>query len=309
MTFYIIKRVLLLIPLLLGITLISFLILRTIPGDPALIMAGERASVDDIEKIRRHLGSDKSILEQYLGYLGMLTKGEFGRSYYTRRDVLGDILERLPNTALLAFTAVLIAVPTGLIAGFIAGIKAGSLVDRFISAVAITGLSMPVFWIGLLLMYILSLEFKLLPPSGTGLKFLILPAITLAMPAIGSITRVTRTMVIDISARPFVKTALSKGISFTRLYSVHMMSNIIIPVITIIGIDFGSYLSGAVLTETIFGWNGLGRFTFEGIMKRDYPVVMGCIITSTVIFVMINLLVDILYHFLDPRIRLSRENQ
>lgn len=306
MAIYIVKRVLLLIPILLGITFISFLILRTIPGDPALIMAGERASQEDIEKIRRQIGTHKSIPEQYLGYLLLITRGEFGKSYYTQRDVFVDIKERLPNTALLAFTAMLIAVPAGVIAGFLAGLKHSSFIDKLISALAITGLSMPVFWIGLILMYILSLELKLLPPSGTGLKFIILPAITLSMPAIGSITRVTRTMVIDISSMPFIKTALSKGISPLRLYSVHIMRNIIIPVITVVGMDFGSYLSGAVLTETIFGWNGIGRFTFEGIMKRDYPVVMGAIITSTVIFVLINMLVDIIYHLIDPRVRLGK---
>ncbi|MCX7794719.1 MAG: ABC transporter permease [Thermodesulfovibrionales bacterium] len=309
MSFYIIKRIFLLIPVLLGITFISFLILRTIPGDPALVMAGERGSQEDIEKIRRHLGADRTFLEQYSGYILMLLRGELGVSYYTGRPVLDDIKERLPNTALLAFSAILIAVPAGLLAGFIAGIRQGSLLDKLISAIAVTGLSIPVFWIGLILMYTISLELKLLPPSGTGLRFLLLPAITLAIPAVGAITRITRTMVIDISSMPFVRTAIAKGISPFRLYLVYMMRNIIIPVITVIGIDFGSYLSGAVLTETIFGWNGIGRLTFEGIIKRDYPVVMGCIIISTFIFITINLLVDILYHYLDPRVRLGNNRE
>ncbi len=309
MAFYIVKRIFLLIPLLLGITFISFVILKAIPGDPALIMAGERASAEDIEKIRRHLGSDRGVIGQYAGYILMLLKGELGRSYFTQKRVMDDILEKLPNTALLAMAAMLIAIPIGLLAGFISGLKNGSTVDRVISGFAITGLSVPVFWIGLILIYLISLQLKLLPPSGTGLRFLLLPAITLAMPAIASITRITRTMVIETSSMPFIKTALAKGIRPFRLYSVHIMRNIIIPVVTVIGIDFGSYLSGAVLTETIFGWNGIGRFTFEGIMKRDYPVVMGCIITATVIFIMINLFVDILYHFLDPRVRLEKDSR
>lgn len=309
MAFYIIKRIFLLIPLLLGITFISFIILKAIPGDPALIMAGERASAEDIEKIKRYLGTEKGIIHQYGGYILMLFKGEMGRSYFTQRKVMDDILEKLPNTTLLAMAAMLIAIPIGLLAGFISGLKNGSMIDRFVSGFAITGLSVPVFWIGLILIYIVSLQLKLLPPSGTGLRFLILPAVTLSLPAIASITRITRTMVIETFSMPFIKTALSKGISPFRLYSVHIMRNIIIPVVTVIGIDFGSYLSGAVLTETIFGWNGIGRFTFEGIMKRDYPVVMGCIITATMIFIAINLFVDMLYHFLDPRVRLGQDSK
>ncbi len=309
MPFYILRRLLLLIPLLCGITLISFTLLKAIPGDPAIIMAGERATPEDIEKIRKHLGAQKGIIEQYTGYIQLLLKGEFGRSYYTQRRVIDDILEKLPNTAALAITAIAIAIPAGILTGFIAGLKQGSFIDRVLSGFAITGLSVPVFWSGLLLMYLLSLQLRLFPPSGTGVKFLILPAITLALPAIGTLSRVTRTMVIEVSSMPFIQTALSKGIKPLRLYGVHIFKNIIIPVITVTGMDFGSYLSGAVLTETIFGWNGMGRFTFEGIMKRDYPVVMGSIITATVIFVVVNLFVDILYHLLDPRVRLGNQER
>ena len=304
MLLYILKRLFLLIPLLLGITLISFTILKFIPGDPALIMAGERASEEDIEKIRKALGSDRSVFAQYGGYLLLILRGEFGNSYYTRRKVIDDIAEKFPNTLLLAISTMLIAVPAGIILGFMAGLKKDSPLDTVIAGLSLTGLSVPVFWTGLLLIYLFSLKLKLLPPSGTGIKFLILPSLTLALPAIGSISRVTRTTVIEISSMPYIKTALSKGIRSTRLYGVHMLKNILIPVITVIGIDFGSYLSGAVLTETIFGWNGIGRYTFEGIMKRDYPVVLGSIICSTFVFVIINLLVDILYHIIDPRVRL-----
>jgi peptide/nickel transport system permease protein len=300
---YIIKRLFLLLPLFIGITFVSFTILKAIPGDPAIILVGERASPEDIEKIKRHIGSNKGIFSQYGGYLMMLLKGEFGRSYYTQRRVIDDIAEKLPNTAALAISAMLIAVPVGLLFGFVAGLRQNSWMDSFISGLSLTGLSLPVFWTGLLLMYFISLTLKLLPPSGTGFRFIILPSLTLAFPAIGSISRVTRTMVIEISSMPYIKTAISKGVSPLRLYGIHMFKNIIVPVITVIGIDFGSYLSGAVLTETIFGWDGIGRFTFEGIMKRDYPVVMGCIITATMIFVLINLIVDIMYHVLDPRVR------
>lgn len=306
MVFYILRRLFLIIPIFIGITLISFLLLKAIPGDPAILMVGERASLEDIEKIRKHIGTDRGIIAQYTGYLRMLLKGEFGTSYYTGRTVIEDISRKLPNTALLALAAMFIAVPAGLMGGFIAGLRRDTFIDRFVTAVSLTGLSVPVFWIGLMLSYFVSLQLRLLPPSGTGLRFIVLPALTLALPAIGSISRVTRQMVIEVSSMPFIKTALAKGIGPLRLYGIHMLKNIIIPVITVIGVDFGSYLSGAVLTETIFGWDGIGRFAFEGILRRDYPVVIGCVVISTMLFVLLNLMIDILYHFLDPRIRLGR---
>ncbi len=288
-----------------GIAFLTFLLTSALPGDPALSLVGERASPEVLEKIRQDIGADKPFLVQYLGYLKMLLKGRMGASYFTKRDVFRDIIFKFPNTLLLAFAAMLIATPLGLILGFFTAERRGSILDRTITALSITGLSVPVFWSGLMIMLLFSLELKLFPPSGTGgIRFLVLPAITLSLPAIATIARITRTSVIDVYDMPFVTAARSKGLRNSRLRIVHVLRNVIIPVVTVVGLDFGSYLNGSVLTETIFGWDGIGRFTMEGIIKRDYPVIMGCIITGTIVFVLINLMVDIAYHYLDPRVRL-----
>jgi ABC-type dipeptide/oligopeptide/nickel transport system permease component len=177
--------------------------------------------------------------------------------------------------------------------------------DRLISSISVSGLSVPVFWSGLLIMLFFSLKLKILPPSGTGdIRFLILPSITLSLPALATLSRVTRTILIEIFDMPFITTARAKGITELKINFIHIFKNALIPLITVIGLDFGSYLNGAVLTETIFGWDGIGRFTMDGIIKRDYPVIMGCVIVGTIIFVLINLFVDIVYHYLDPRVRL-----
>ncbi len=302
---YIIKRILLLIPLLLGITTLTFTLTKALPGDPALNLVGERASPEVIEKIRRQLNTDKNVFIQYLSYIKLISKGEFGRSYYTNRKVSDDIMTKLPNTLLLAVGAMIIAIPAGITLGFVSALRRGDALDRAISSFSVIGLSLPVFWSGLLIMLFFSLKLKLLPPSGMGdIRFLIMPSITLSLPALAALTRVTRTTLIDLFHMPYVNVARAKGITEDRVRFVHILRNALIPLVTVIGLDFGSYLNGAVLTETIFGWDGIGRYAMEGIIKRDYPVVMGCIIVGTTAYVLINLLVDIIYHRLDPRIRL-----
>jgi ABC-type dipeptide/oligopeptide/nickel transport system permease component len=304
---YILKRLLLLIPLLIGITLISFSLTKALPGDPVITMVGERASPEVIESIRRQMGSDKGALSQYIGYLRLLAKGEFGRSHHTNRRVTDDLVAKFPNTMLLAAGAMLIATPIGIFLGFLAALKRGSTLDGVITTVSVVGISVPVFWSGLLLMLVVSFYLRLLPPSGTGeLRFLVLPAVTLALPAIATLARVTRTTVIDILDMPFLQAVRAKGLSPWRTNTMHILRNALIPIVTVIGLDFGSYLNGAVLTETIFGWDGIGRYALEGILKRDYPVVMGSIIVGTVVFILINLAVDIVYHWLDPRVRLHK---
>lgn len=294
-----------LIPLLLGVTLLTFSLTKALPGDPVLNMVGERAQIEVIEKIRKELGADKNVLSQYFGYISLLLKGEFGRSYYTNRKVFGDLLLKFPNTLKLALGAMIIAIPVGLLLGFISAYKKDTILDSLISSISVSGLSVPVFWSGLLIMLFFSLKLKILPPSGTGdIRFLVLPSITLSLPALATLSRVTRTILIEIFDMPFITTARAKGITELKINFIHIFKNALIPLITVIGLDFGSYLNGAVLTETIFGWDGIGRFTMDGIIKRDYPVIMGCVIVGTVIFVLINLLVDIVYHYLDPRVRL-----
>lgn len=302
---YVIRRLVALVLLLLAITFLAFLLLKALPGDPALSLVGERASPETIEKIRKDIGLDKPFLFQYGNYLSMLTRGKMGASYFTKRDVFDEIVQKFPNTFRLALAAMTMAVPIGIILGFVAALRAGSLSDRAISSLSVTGLSVPVFWSGLVIMLLFSLNLKLFPPSGTGgLRFLILPAITLALPALATIVRITRSSVLEVEGMPFIRAARAKGLRDTRINFIHILKNVIIPVVTVAGLEFGSYLNGAVLTETIFGWDGIGRFTMDAIVKRDYPVIMGCIITGTIVFVLVNLFIDVIYHFLDPRIRL-----
>ncbi len=283
----------------------SFALTKALPGDPVTGMVGERASAETIERIRSQLGTDRNFIEQYIGYLNLLAHGELGRSYYTNRDVASDIAIKFPNTIILALAAMLIAVPLGVGLGFLAAYRRGSKLDRTVTTLSVLGISMPVFWVGLLLMLFASFWLKLLPPSGTGeIRFLILPAITLALPAIATLARVSRTAVLDVIDMPYVQVARAKGLTLRRVSLVHILKNALIPIVTVIGLDFGSYLNGAVLTETIFGWDGIGRFAMEGILKRDYPVVMGTIIVGTITFVLINLMVDLTYQALDPRVRL-----
>jgi len=310
MAAYVLKRLLLLIPLLFGITLLAFFLLKALPGDPVLSLVGERASPEVIENIRKEIGVDKGFIGQYIGYLKLLSHGDFGRSYHTNRDVLKDIVMKFPNTMRLAFAAMIIATPLGIMLGYISAYKRGKFLDRVINVVSITGLSIPIFWSAIIIMLFLSLKLKLFPPSGTGdIRFLVLPAFVLSIPAMATLTRVTRTTILDILKMPYISTARAKGLPSIKISIVHVLKNAIIPIVTIIGLDFGSYLNGAVVTETIFGWDGIGRFTMDGIIKRDYPVIMGCIIFGTVVFVVVNLITDIVYHYLDPRIRLHGKNK
>lgn len=303
---YTAKRLILLIPLLLGITIMSFALTKALPGDPVAGMVGERATPETIERIRSQIGTDRNFAAQYLGYIKLLSRGELGRSYYTNRDVGHEIAQKFPNTLLLAVGAMLLATPAGIALGFLAAYRRGSRLDQAVTTISVLGISMPVFWVGLLLMLLLSFRMRLLPPSGTGdLRFLVLPAVTLALPALATLARVSRTAVLDVIEKPFVQVARSKGLTAGRVNMVHILRNALIPIVTVVGLDFGSYLNGAVLTETIFGWDGIGRFAVEGIIKRDYPVVMGTIIVGTTAFVLINLLVDLTYQFLDPRVRLG----
>ncbi|MBI5140974.1 MAG: ABC transporter permease [Nitrospirae bacterium] len=301
---YLLKR-LAAIPLLaIGITFLVFLLMRAIPGDPALALAGEKAGAAALENIRRELGTDRPFLVQYAGYLGLLARGELGRSYFTNRPVARDIVEKFPNTLALACAAMAVAVPIGVLLGLFMTLARSRMVEKAVSIVTMAGVSLPVFWIGLVLMFLLSLKLRLFPPSGTGdMHYLALPALTLALPALASVARITKTVTTDIMRHQFMTTARAKGIARWRVVLVHLLRNALIPLVTVIGLDFGSYLNGAVLTETIFGWDGVGRYAMDAIIKRDYPVVMGTVLAGTMVFVGINLAVDLLYSVLDPRVR------
>lgn len=305
---YLFKRVLLFIPTLLGITLITFLLMQTLPGDPVQGMVGERANPETLARIRAELGADRPLPLQYLGYLKLLAQGELGRSYYTNRKVADDLLQKFPNTIRLALAAVFFASLGGIILGVISAVKRGSIWDRLASIISIGGISLPVFWLGLTLMLVFGLYFRWLPPSGMGggsLAYLILPAVTLGTYSLAYIARITRTSMMESLSQPYVTTARAKGLTERAVILKHALKNSLIPIVTLIGLDLGSYLNGAVLTETIFGWDGLGRYALDGIMKRDYPVIMGVVLFGAVVFVAMNLIVDLSYHFLDPRVRVK----
>ena len=310
MALYILKRLLLFIPTLLGITLISFILMQSLPGDPVLGMAGERANPETLARIRAELGQDRPLPVQYLGYLKLLATGELGRSYYTNRKISDDLLQKFPNTARLALAAMLFASVFGIGMGVFAASKRGTNWDRIVTLLSVGGISIPVFWLGLALMLLFAFYLRWLPPSGMGngsLLNIILPAATLGTFSLSYIVRVTRSTMLETLSQPYVAAARAKGLSESSVVFKHALKNALIPVVTLIGLDLGSYLNGAVLTETIFGWDGLGRYALDGILKRDYPVIMGVVLFGAVIFVVMNLIVDISYHFLDPRVRVRTE--
>jgi ABC-type dipeptide/oligopeptide/nickel transport system permease component len=310
MALYILKRLLLFIPTLLGITLITFILMQSLPGDPALGMAGERASPETLARIRAELGQDRPLPIQYLGYLRLLMSGELGRSYYTNRKISDDLLQKFPNTARLALAAMLFASVIGIGMGVFAASKRGTNWDRVVTLLSVGGISIPVFWLGLALMLLFAFYLQWLPPSGMGngsLINIILPAATLGTFSLSYIVRVTRSTMLETLSQPYVAAARAKGLSESNVVFKHALKNALIPVVTLIGLDLGSYLNGAVLTETIFGWDGLGRYALDGILKRDYPVIMGVVLFGAVVFVTMNLLVDISYHFLDPRVRVRTD--
>ena len=310
MALYILKRLLLFIPTLLGITLISFILMQSLPGDPVLGMAGERANPETLARIRAELGQDRPLPVQYLGYLKLLATGELGRSYYTNRKISDDLLQKFPNTARLALAAMLFASVFGIGMGVFAASKRGTNWDRIVTLLSVGGISIPVFWLGLALMLLFAFYLRWLPPSGMGngsLLNIILPAATLGTFSLSYIVRVTRSTMLETLSQPYVAAARAKGLSESNVVFKHALKNALIPVVTLIGLDLGSYLNGAVLTETIFGWDGLGRYALDGILKRDYPVIMGVVLFGAMIFVTMNLLVDISYHFLDPRVRVRSD--
>jgi ABC-type dipeptide/oligopeptide/nickel transport system permease component len=306
---YVLKRILLFIPTLLGITLITFILMQALPGDPVQGMAGERASPETIARIRAELGQNRPLPLQYVGYLKLLAQGELGRSYYTNRKIADDLLQKFPNTLKLALAAMLFASVAGIGLGVFAAVKRSTAWDRIVALISVGGISIPVFWLGLALMLVFALYLRWLPPSGMGSgspAYIILPAVTLGTFSLSYIARVTRSSMLESLSQPYVAAARAKGLSEAAVVLKHALKNSLIPVVTLIGLDLGSYLNGAVLTETIFGWDGLGRYALDGIMKRDYPVIMGVVLFGSVIFVSINLLVDISYQFLDPRVRIRK---
>ena len=301
---YIVRRLLELIPVFFAVTALVFFMLHLIPGDPAEILAGEDATIEDVRVIREELGLDKPIIIQYFIYMKNLFKGDLGRSMRTRRPVLREIMDRYVNTVQLAACSVVVMILLGISTGILSAIKQHSWIDNVSMMIALFGVSMPVFWLGLMLMLVFSVYLGLFPTTGIGsFKHLVLPSLTLGASATAIITRLTRSSMLEVIRQDYIRTARAKGLNESQVILRHALKNALIPVVTIVFLRFGALLGGAVLTETVFAWPGIGWLMIDSIWARDYPVVQGCILMVAVSFVLINLIADLLYGLFDPRIR------
>ena len=301
---YAIRRLLIAIPTLFGVVLLVFLMVRLAPGDPAVLLAGEFATPETLQAIRERYGLDRPLPEQFLLYLGALLRGDLGESARSRRPVLEELKTYFPNTVELAVAAILVALLTGIPLGILAALRPGSGLDLGVMTLALLGVSMPVFWFGLLAILIFSVNLGWFPVAGKGtLAHLVLPAITLGVNATALLARMTRGTLLEVLSPDYIRTARAKGLAERVVVFKHALRNALIPVVTVAGLEFGSLLAGAVITETIFAWPGLGQLLVGSILARDYPVVQGAVLLVATSFILVNLLVDLLYAWIDPRVR------
>jgi peptide/nickel transport system permease protein len=301
---YVIKRFLAMIPVLIGISLLLFFMLRMLPGDPAQVLAGQMASPEDIEAIRKQLGLDRPIYEQYLSYVSRLARLDLGRSARTQNPVIEEIWARLPNTVLLAVVAISLACLFGIPAGIISAVRPYTWVDYLVTMAGLFGISMPVFWLGLMLVVVFSVILRWLPAGGTGgWQHVVLPSVTLASFVVAFIARMTRATMLETLAQDYTTTARSKGLKENAVIIKHALKNALIPIVTVVGLQFGLLLGGAVLTETVFAWPGIGRLIVDSILGRDYPMIQGTILIFGLLYILVNLGVDLAYAVIDPRIR------
>jgi len=332
MKWYIAKRLLMLIPVLLGVSIITFVLIHLAPGDPAITMAGEHASPQTINAIRVKYGLDKSLPTQYWVWLKRVLHGDMGRSIVSNEFVTIEIFHRFPNTFELTLFSMILAIIIGSIAGIISASKQYSVIDYTTMGIALFGVSMPVFWLGIMLMMFFGVYLRWLPIVGrldaitsikhitgfyifdsiiTGnfkalldtLRHLILPSVALATIPMATIARVTRSSMLEVLRQDFIRTERAKGLSERLVIYRHAVRNAMIPVVTVIGLNFGLLLAGAILTETVFAWPGIGRYVINAVGMRDYPAVQGCVLFFAFMFVIVNLITDILYVFIDPRIK------
>lgn len=301
---YVLKRILALVPVIIGVTLIVYLILNLAPGDPAKVILGEQAEPEAIEQLREELGLNDHVLIQYKNYMLNLVQGNLGDSYKFKKPVIDLIASRVPATVILSLVAMTIAVVLSIPLGIIAAVKQNTWVDGMSMFVALLGVSMPVFWLGLLLLLFFSLNLGWFPVSGASTwKHFVLPGFSLGFLSMASIARVTRSSMLEVIRQDYIRTAMSKGLPYGKIIKKHALPNALIPTITAAGLQVGALLAGSVLTETVFSIPGIGRLMIDSIQGRDIPVVLGCIIVFTLAFSIVNLLVDLLYAVIDPRIK------
>ena len=301
------------IPILIGVATIIFVLMFMVPGDPARLLMGQHGDERVLESIRREMGLDKPVYIQYARYLRKLAAGDLGMSYRQKRPVSAIIRERFPATAKLAVASMIIAVIIGISAGIIAAVHRNRFADWIVMIISLTGISMPVFWLGMMLILLFASGLGWLPVGGYGksgdIRHLLLPAISLSTISIGYIARMMRSSMLEVISKDYIRTARAKGLSERAVILRHALRNAFIPVITVIGLNFAALLGGAVATETVFAWPGLGRAAVDAIRVRDLPVVEGCVLFLAFIFVMVNLLVDLSYAWLDPRIGLVGKDE
>jgi peptide/nickel transport system permease protein len=301
---YIIKRILTAIPLMLIVVLIIFLMMQVIPGNPISIMMGEKASQAVIDRVTEEMGLNDPVLVRFGNYIVNAVQGDFGRSYKLNREVADLIATSFPNTVKLAITASLVAWIIGIPAGIISAVKKDSILDRLLMGFSLAGISLPVFWAAMLAQFVFGYKLGWLPISGySSVKHMILPAIILGWSSAGSIARMTRSNLLEVMRNDFIRTARAKGLSNAGVISKHALKNAMMPVVTMMAIQFAGMLSGAVITETVFGIGGIGQLTVSAINTRDMPLLCGSAVFSTMIIIIGNMIADILYCFIDPRVR------
>jgi len=300
---FLLRRLLLAVPVLLGVVFVVMLTVELIPGDAVALMLGEHATKEAVAKLRDYLGLDKPLLVRYVDYVGRLARGDLGRSIQQNRPVVDELADAWPATLQLTIAALLIATSLGVSAGVVSAVWPNSLFDGIARLGSLFGLSMPVFWTGLVLIVVFALWLPWLPVGGVGSPaHLVLPAITLALPSVAMVARMTRSSVLDVLREDYVRTARAKGVAERLVVAKHALRNAAIPILTLLGLQAGQLMGGAVLTETVFAWPGLGRLMVKAIFARDYVLLQGAVLVFSLAFVVINLAVDLAYGALDPRI-------
>jgi len=310
---YALRRLLLAVPVLFGVSVLVFGVLHLAPGDPAAIMLGAQATKEDVQRLHRDLGLDQPLVVQYLRWIGQVAQGDLGRSIPLGRAVLPEVLLRFKATLVLTTGALAIAVLLGLAAGIVSAVKQYSWLDRLSMGAAVTGVSLPVFWTGIMLIIVFALQLRWFPSSGMSSPYgsgvgdvlwhLVLPAVTLGTASAAALARLTRSSVLEIIRQDYVRSARAKGLAERAVIARHVLKNAINPIITVLGVQVGFLLGGAILTETVFSWPGLGSMMVRAIQARDYPLVQGGVLLIATTFVVVNLAVDLLYAIFDPRIR------
>lgn len=331
---YIARRLLALIPVLLGVSIVVFMLIRMIPGDPVIIMLGERARAEDIERVREEMGFNRPIYVQYVEWMGRILQGDLGTSIINRTAVMDELKYRLSATIEMIIVGMLIGLIVGVSIGIISALRRNTWIDLVATAGALVGVSMPIYWLALILVYALAVNRQILPPSarldanlevtrhtgfmlidtllmgdirlfGNAVWHLILPSFVLSTVVMPILARLTRSSMLEVMRQDYVRTAEAKGLTRRVVIIRHALKNALLPIVTVVGLQLGGLLGGALLTETIFSWPGMGLWTYRAILSRDYPIVQGAVLVSATIYVVVNLLVDISYAYLDPRIRYS----